>query len=236
MSTAGSSAAATKDGLADPGARRDWQRRELHDRSFWRWARRARVAASLLQQPAQRWVCDIGCGRQHLKWFLPRDAVYLPADVAAWTPDVEVCDLDNDDLPVRSLAVCDVAALLGVIAYLEAPERALRGIARFAEHLLLSYRTTELSPVRRPYWTNAYSLAELTEVLNRAGFEIATLRTYNGQVVLLARNGSFRPEQAERRAAARATYPAARRQSLGDTLQRLYFNVCTRDAIRQALR
>lgn len=213
-------------------AERDWSQPESYHPSYWSWAGRARAASTLIR-PGYRWVCDIGCGNQHLKWFLPRSAVYLPADLNQWTANTEVCDLNAMALPTRSLAACDVAVMLGVIEYLRDPAQVFSALATSAEHLVVSYRTNELRPQRKADWFNAYTLAQLVDLLTHAGFEICELRTFRQQVIIRLDSWQFEAEQAAARSDARAACSIApHRKTAGDTLRQLYFLLRTRAAIR----
>jgi hypothetical protein len=184
------------------------------DREFWTqksnyltsWARRAKAAASLIPD---RWVCDIGCGMEVLRSFLPRSTVYLPADLRVWHEGVELCDLDAGLMPERSLRLCDTCVMLGVIEHLEKPQEALNRIAEDAEFLVVSYNRTDLR-LEQDRWKNALSIDELKEMLTRAGYRIVDEANFQRQVILRAVNEAFDDQRRARRAAARAGFEPQR--------------------------
>jgi hypothetical protein len=178
-----------------------------HDRNFWiqksnyltSWARRAKAAAVAIPD---KWVCDIGCGMEVLRSFLPRGTVYLPADLRQWNEGVELCDLDAGRMPERSLRLCDVCVMLGVIEHLEHPEQALKQIAKEAEFLVLSYNRSD-QRLNEYSWKNALSPDELKTMVVRNGYTITTEIDFQRQIIVRAVNESFDEQRRERRAAAR---------------------------------
>lgn len=145
---------------------REWSKPVRHKI---KWANRARVAARMCG--SERWVCDLGCGMQYLKAFLPRSTIYLPADLKQWTSDTEICDLDAGNMPTRSLELCDICVMLGVIDHLLTPERAIEKLSWNVEKILISYNSTDFS--RQGLGknrVNAYSLTEIYAMLEGADF------------------------------------------------------------------
>jgi hypothetical protein len=179
------------------------------------WARRAKAAAALIPD---QWVCDIGCGMEVLHSFLPRGTVYLPADLRQWNDGVELCDLDAGRMPERSLRLCDVCVLLGVIEHLEHPEEALRRIADDAEFLVISYNRSDLR-LDQDRWKNALSTDDLQEMIARAGYKITAEAFFQRQVIFRAVSEIFDDQRRARRAAARAAFQP-KRMSLRKQLQR----------------
>src|SRR5262245_62091881 len=178
------------DGLAPPprslAALTHWSNPSSYHRS---WTQRARFAARMIQP--KDWVCDLGCGPQALRWFLPRSAIYLPADLKRWTPDTEFCDLNSGVMPHRSLEVCDVCAMLGVITYLDDPEALFRELARTVERVLLSYFDTTAAHENNFLWGRATSLDELGNILSSNGFRIVEQAPYRTWVLIRADNQKF---------------------------------------------
>jgi len=183
---------------------KDWRQAASFNGTYWTWARRARVASHMLGNA--RWVCDIGCGEQPLRWFLPSGNIYLPADIVARTPEVEQCDLDAGKLPLRSLAVCEVAVMLGVLTHLDYPGEALAAIAEHAETLLISYNVSDLKSSRPEFWRNAFTREDLTGLLTECGFIATAGRRYGTQVILKARSRRFDDRARTRRALAQTAF------------------------------
>ncbi len=168
------------------------------------WSDRSAAAARLCR-PGQ-WVCDIGCGMQALGGMLPAGCTYLPADLRAWTPAVEVCDLNAGLLPERCLARCDVATLLGVVEYVFDPSRLFAALARRAETVVVSYNCAELAEVDRAGfgWVNALTREALVDGFRQAGFQPDRVERFGATEVLVrAINPRFGPLRRLRRRAAR---------------------------------
>lgn len=168
------------------------------------WSDRSAAAAKLCR-PGQ-WVCDIGCGMQALSQMLSPGCAYLPADLRAWTPAVEVCDLNAGLLPERHLARCDVATLLGVIEYVFDPPGLFTALARRAETVVVSYNCAELAEVDRAGfgWVNALTREALVDGLRQAGFHPDTVERFGAMEILVrATNPRFGSLRRLRRRAAR---------------------------------
>jgi hypothetical protein len=182
---------------------------------------------------------------QHLKWFLPNRAIYLPADLHQWTPETELCDLDNDRFPSQSLTLCDAAVMLGVISHLNDPDRMLHRLGEYAPNLIVSYSIREL---HQPHKSdklsrkrkNSFSLNELVSMLRRNGFVVVhgiTFRgepDFNGQVIIRATSRALRPELMAERETARAQYVVPRQKlSAAGAIKRLYFMARTYNALNR---
>lgn len=145
------------------------------------WTRRTIAVSPWLAD--YRAVCDLGCGpRQALRAALPAHAVYLPADLESWTPDTEVCDLNQGAYPERALEHADVCVMLGVMERLHQPAEALAELARRVPALIFSYHPSERS--RAAGWANSHSSAEMAAMLADAGLRIADLKRYGERELL----------------------------------------------------
>ena len=149
------------------------------------WDPRAAAVAPLLE--GFGWVCDIGCGQQALRRHLAPGVRYLPADLRAWTPDTETCDLNAGQLPLRSLRLCDAATLLGVLEYIPDPATLLRRLGQEAEHLVLTYCATDLWQADRAAmgWMNAMDQAGLRALVTACGYRIVQAEVFDGRQLLL---------------------------------------------------
>lgn len=133
-------------------------------------------------------VIDIGCGRQGLAHALPPGIAYLPADLQASAPGIEICDLNLGIYPKKSLAVADAGCLLNVIPYLEDPVTILKDLGSHLPRIIVSYerRLQDAFPLR----LNMYRLAELGRLLRRAGWEVVALLRIGQTVILDCRTGT----------------------------------------------
>jgi hypothetical protein len=164
---------------------------------------------------------------QFLKFFVPRTAVYLPADLQQWTGDIEVCDLDAGKLPTRSLELCDICVRLGVIDHLHYPELAIHKLSQKAEKILISYNSTDFSrqglPTNR---ANAYSLSEIYAMLEGADFRIIDQRQYLHRTLIKAQSKRFDAASRHLRDERRAAF-TRRKWTLGDEWARILIQVRT---------
>jgi hypothetical protein len=191
------------------------------------WAQRAKFAARMIQ-PGD-WVCDLGCGPQALRWFLPRSTKYLPADLKRWTEDTEICDINCGVVPHRSLELCDLCVMLGVLTYLHDPEALFRELGRTVERTLIShFDTTEEKEVNQ-LWGRPTSLEQLETMLQATGFRVLERVSYRSWTILRATNEHFDADARQRRAVARNTFQP-RSWSLRDEWNRAIWRMRIRDS------
>ena len=183
---------------------RDWSDRRVFQDRYWKWARRARVVARLCRD--DHWVCDIGCGMQPLRWFLPKGSIYLPADLVRWSEDTEFCDLNAGRLPLCSLTLCDVAVMIGLVEYIEDLESLLSQLSDYAEFIAFTYNPTDTYPKRAWHWVCHLSEKELFSILDRRGFGVEHKSQFgqHRRLLVRARNKKFSSSQRERRDDARS--------------------------------
>jgi len=134
------------------------------------WASRAEIAMTLLGSANA--VCDLGCGApQTVRRLLKPGVTYLPADLKAWTPDTEICNLDIAQYPDRALAACDVCLLLGVLERLTVNAgEVFRSLRTRIPRLIFSYHPVDESGKRYLDWKNAYSNAEIDRFIAGANW------------------------------------------------------------------
>lgn len=154
-----------------------------------KWYRRARCASQLL---TREWVCDIGCGRQDLSRYLDPQAVYLPADLAAWESGVAICDLNKREYPEDYLAAADCAVFLGVFERIDDVPTVLSDLADRVEHLCMSYHDANRLKNWPHQWGMALGREELVRMVENAGFTVGkTLYFNNTQIILRANSNRF---------------------------------------------
>ena len=160
------------------------------------WSARGAVVAAMCE-PGQA-VCDIGCGQQTLRGHLPPGTLYLPADLRAWTDEVELCELNAGVLPERSLARCDIAVMLGVLEYIRDPAALLAALASRVGTVVVSYNCADFAQVDRAAlgWVNALTEAELLAMLDAAAFDVVRASRFNqNELIVLARSRAFHDDQ-----------------------------------------
>jgi hypothetical protein len=150
-----------------------------------KWSWRAEKVAELCEPGSS--VCDIGCGVQALKEYLPKDCRYFPADLTQWTDDTELCDINAGRFPESALSHCDTCVMLGVLEYLWSPVDVFRFLRKSVKTLIFTYNVTDWSTWRHPLWINALSIADIEKMLKESAYsqsevtklgETAVIRTY----------------------------------------------------------
>ncbi len=153
------------------------------------WNDRARVAAGLLGSAT--WLCDLGCGQQALRHFLPANVRYLPADLVAWNPEVAVCELNANKWHSLYLHCCDIVYVLGVLEYLNKPNEVLGRLARTCSEQVISYNPSDLSDFDREGfgWMNSYTRPDLHQLLQDRGYDIVSSTVFERtQMIVKARS------------------------------------------------
>jgi hypothetical protein len=164
---------------------------------------------------------------QFLRAFLPRTAVYLPADLKQWTADTELCDLDAGRMPTRSLELCDVCVVLGVIGHLRDPEALIQNLSQRVEKVLISFKTTDFTRRARTRGrAKAYPLSEVYALLDRAGFRITDQRQYLRDTLIKAQSERFDEASLDLRDKRRLAFAPTRR-TLADEWTRLLLQLRT---------
>jgi hypothetical protein len=172
---------------------------------------------------------------QFLKSFLPRTAVYLPADLKQWTPDTEICDLDAGKLPTRALDLCEICVVLGVVGHLRDPEALIQNLSQRVEKVLVSFKTTDFTRKGRAQGrAKAYALSEAYAMLDRAGFRIADQRQYLQHTLIKARSERFGAASRGLRDKRRLAF-APNRRTLADEWTRLLLQLRTAPAAFQRI-
>lgn len=180
------------------------------------WASRARFAAKHIRH---QWVSDIGCGRQSLSRYLAPRSIYLPSDIKAWDKNVEVCDLNAGLFPERSLALCDVAVLLGVVQRIHDLPKLFVELSRRVEHLAVSYHADRTRDAPSD-WTHSYSSSGFTSVLCDAGYRVTLQASYGRQTIWYGTSENFTETARAEREVARQRYNGPR-PGIGLQLRRM---------------
>jgi hypothetical protein len=164
---------------------------------------------------------------QFLKSFLPRTTVYLPADLKQWTGDTELCDLDAGRMPTRSLELCEICVVLGVIGHLRDTEALIQNLSQRVEKVLISFMSTDFTrKARAQSRAKAYPLSQMYAMLDRAGFCITDQRQYLHNTLIKAQSERFDVALRDLRDERRAAF-TPRRKTLVDEWTRLLLQLRT---------
>lgn len=148
-----------------------------------RWARRAEFAGARLG--AAGGVADMGCGLMTLERYLAPDTLYVPVDLVARDERTIVCDFNREPPPETGMPA---AACLGLLGYLDDPERFLRALANLHALAFVTYKATDapgaLADRRAMGMRTDFSTGAMEQMLVRAGWTIAG--SYHGQFAMQA--------------------------------------------------
>jgi Hypothetical methyltransferase len=141
------------------------------------WNQRSALAAGLLEGLSV--VADLGCGQMSLEHHLPEGSRYVPVDVVARDERTVVVDLNREPPPDIEV---DAWVALGLLEYVFDVPRLL---AQLNGVLVTSYNPTDLCPDNRlaHAWVNAYSIAELEGVFERAGWTVTNRLSLGSQCI-----------------------------------------------------
>jgi hypothetical protein len=137
------------------------------------WDGRAEQAARWL--PRHGRIADIGCGaRFALRRFVSAEAIYVPADMTAWTPDVIRVDLNALEFPPGEFSA---VAILGVLEYLDRPGTVIRWARKVSNLLVFSYCLPQGDDWdahrKKRGWINALREERMEKFLASRGWSIA---------------------------------------------------------------
>ena len=133
--------------ITEPESARIWSANLGENATLGEWPERAEAAARLVGflplQPGDSLI-DLGCGHQTIRHLLPKFLRYVPVDQRARSADCLVCDL-NTHYPAGHHRV---VVALGLIEYLDNPQRFLRLVSQQADFAVFSYNS-DPDPERR---------------------------------------------------------------------------------------
>lgn len=134
------------------------------------WEERAELASLLAENPS--YVIDVGGGLGTLKKVMCPER-YLSLDLEKWTEETLVCDL-NKELP--DCEPCDCIICLGVLEYIEDPERFLASLSKYGRKMVISYRRLSKGGMPR---ANDFTFDEFESLITKAGWRVIKAENLN---------------------------------------------------------
>ncbi len=134
---------------------------------------------------------DLGAGLMRLGRALPKDCVYIPADLIPFTRQTIVLDLNRGDFPKGKV---DVIAALELLEYVHDVPRLLERCAETGGRLLCTYHGRDDESVRerrRRGWVNDYGEAEFRDHLAAAGWAVESTEEGAGTTLFVCRRTGF---------------------------------------------
>jgi hypothetical protein len=150
------------------------------------WDARAELASHFI--PAGAHVLDLGCGNMSLQRFLPFGCSYRGCDLVARDPQTIVCDFNMGGFPTDAAADADIIAVLGVLEYVTDADAFFTHLRSAKCDVILSYCAVDLSgSLDRASlgWLNHFSFLDLSHLLDRHGFRIASTQPVDSLQVLI---------------------------------------------------
>jgi hypothetical protein len=147
------------------------------------WARRAAFVAERLG--AVDGVADMGCGLMTLERYLAPGTLYVPVDLVARDERTIVCDFNSEPPPATGMPA---ATCLGLLGYLDDPERFLSALADLHQIAFVTYKATDAPGARADRramgMRTDFSTAAMEQMLVRTGWTIAS--SHHGQFPMQA--------------------------------------------------
>jgi hypothetical protein len=150
------------------------------------WDARSELASQFI--PAGAHVLDLGCGNMSLQRFLPYGCTYRGCDLVARDAQTIVCDFNKGEFPTDAAADADIISVLGVLEYVTDAEAFFTHLRSADCDVILSYCAVDLSgSIDRASlgWLNHFSFLDLSELLDRHGFRIASTQPVDSLQVLM---------------------------------------------------
>ncbi len=143
------------------------------------WNQRTEILASMIPQGAN--IIEFGAGNMALKNYLPPDCSYTPSDIYARTPEILVCDL-NENIPFN-LTKYDTAVFSGVFEYVYDVEKVFRQLSEIIDNVVLSYACRDISKANRlkSGWLSDYSKKELIAIFEKFDYQIVEYNEWRNQ-------------------------------------------------------
>ncbi len=158
-----------------------WQENEYFDEI---WKERIEKLISYVDNEDYQ-LCDIGCGEQWTKEFLPENIKYIPVDYTKRTFDTIVCDLNKKELPSTDI-MKNVVLCSGVLEYIVDLDWFVSSLKN-TDKVITSYCILERFPsikIRNRYsWKNNLTLEELITLFIKNGFVLSELDIVNNNHV-----------------------------------------------------
>lgn len=130
------------------------------------WTERTKTIAKLIHPYAS--VLDLGGGFQNLNKYL-ENAEYYSVDNFKCTKNTIVADFNKGEFPdYITDGEVDYIVCQGILEYIEDPERFLREIKKYGKILLITYRESEGTPIKR----NNFDFSGIRFFLDKEGWEI----------------------------------------------------------------
>jgi hypothetical protein len=131
---------------------------------------------------------DVGSGTQFLKSLVGAEN-YISVDSVGTHGAHYVVDLNSASLPEEALKKARVVTFLGVLEYLDDPEKHLRLALADGRRVIFTYTPTDSVPEKSVRaengWKSHLSLADLHALLGRLGVEPTTTQRTGAQIILV---------------------------------------------------
>ncbi len=163
----------------------DYERWKQTDELYVDWDQRTAILASMIVQGAN--IIEFGAGNMALKNQLPLDCYYTPSDIYARTPEILVCDL-NENIPF-DLTKYDTAVFSGVFEYVYEVGKVFRQLSDSIDNVVLSYACSDISTANRlkSGWLSDYSKKELEAIFEKYDYKIVDYKEWRKQSIFSLR-------------------------------------------------
>jgi hypothetical protein len=126
---------------------------------------------------------EFGAGNMCLRKMLPDGCTYTSSDIYARTPELLVCDLNENIL--LDLTKYDTAVFSGVFEYVYDVGEVFRQLSNSIDNVVLSYSCSDISNANRLKngWLSDYSKKELEIIFKMHGYQIVEYKEWRNQSI-----------------------------------------------------
>jgi len=166
----------------------DFRRWENPKELFEDWNERTSIIAAMVKPNSL--LIEFGAGNMCLKKMIPDGCIYTPSDIYARTPEILVCDL-NENIPF-DLTKYDTAVFSGVFEYVYDVDKVFRQLSESIDNVVLSYACSDISNANRlkSGWLSDYSKKELETIFEKYGYQIVEYEEWRNQSIFSLRKSS----------------------------------------------
>lgn len=149
------------------------------------WNERTSILATMVK--SKTILIEFGAGNMSLKKMLPEGCSYTPSDIYARTPEILVCDL-NENIPF-DLTKYDTAVFSGVLEYVYDVDKVFRQLSNSIDNIVLSYACSDISKANRlkSGWLSDYSKLELEVIFEKYDYQIVEYKEWRNQSIFSLR-------------------------------------------------
>jgi len=168
------------------------------------WLDRSELASLFIREGDT--VCDLGCGTQGLKRFLPESVGYIPVDRNPAAPGTFVCDLNAEDFELPPFDF-NVIVALGLFNYLNDIEKFMTRLVKLYPHKLIVFTydfwNIDTEDMSQPIRNSFKELEDGADFFSKYVRNLTNVAVFRRRVMFTGNLGSSASPQLSRSSATR---------------------------------